>query len=277
MSDYPLTHPDEVDHLLRNAQLRDELEPFSDESMQTLNMRRVPTPIENEFLASMLAWERAPVLPISQWFTPELRLPPPETLDNKRLHELAVGNDPGLVRQADRARLHRSLVGSAIVSPDLSRHSSLAGEEDRGLAQLSCIGTAPGPATIRRSGCAITPPRKIAATGWKRTTLRCRRASLRRTLGNCRAGRCKGRSWPLRGCPDSARRFGGRASFPALFRREPVDEAQRAADARATRASALQRPDGPPSARQAGDPLRSERSSLSCVSMKSGRTVGRGW
>jgi len=88
MSDYPMTHPDEVDHLLRNAQLRDELEPFSDEAVQTLDMRRVPTPIENEFLASMLAWERAPVLPISQWFTPELRLPAPETLTDEQVHDL---------------------------------------------------------------------------------------------------------------------------------------------------------------------------------------------
>ena len=29
--------------------------------------------MENEFLASMLAWERAPVLPICQWFEPELQ------------------------------------------------------------------------------------------------------------------------------------------------------------------------------------------------------------
>jgi hypothetical protein len=84
----PLSHPDEVEHLLRNAQLRDELEPFSDESLRSLNMRRVPTPVENEFLASMLAWERAPVLPIARWFEPELRLPPPDELDDHHLHLL---------------------------------------------------------------------------------------------------------------------------------------------------------------------------------------------
>ena len=88
MSDYPLTHPDEVDHLLRNAQLRDELEPFSDESMQTLNMRRVPTPIENEFLASMLAWEQAPILPIYRWFDPELRVPRPDLLSDASLESI---------------------------------------------------------------------------------------------------------------------------------------------------------------------------------------------
>ena len=63
-------HPtsDEVDHLLVNAQLRDQLEPFLDESVDLLDMRRLPTPLENEFLASMLAWEQAPVLPIGKWF-----------------------------------------------------------------------------------------------------------------------------------------------------------------------------------------------------------------
>ena len=48
----------------------------------------MPTQAENEFLASMLAWERAPVLPISQWFQPELTLPSPETLDDERLHDV---------------------------------------------------------------------------------------------------------------------------------------------------------------------------------------------
>ncbi|REK17517.1 MAG: hypothetical protein DWQ37_06020 [Planctomycetota bacterium] len=80
--------PDEVEHLLRNAELRDELEPYFDESIRSVNVEELPTPIENEFLASMLAWERAPVLPISQWFEPELRLPHPDTLSNDQLHAL---------------------------------------------------------------------------------------------------------------------------------------------------------------------------------------------
>ncbi len=79
--------PDEVEHLLRNAELRDELEPYFDESIRTVNVDELPTPVENEFLASMLAWERAPVLPISQWFEPELKLPRPGTLDDDQLHE----------------------------------------------------------------------------------------------------------------------------------------------------------------------------------------------
>lgn len=79
---------DEIDHLLLNARLRDELEPYLDESLGLLDMRRLPTPNENEFLASMLAWERAPILPISQWFDPELVLPHPDTLDQPTLHRL---------------------------------------------------------------------------------------------------------------------------------------------------------------------------------------------
>jgi hypothetical protein len=79
--------PEEVEHLLRNAQLRDELEPYLDESICRVNVQELPTPIENEFLASMLAWERAPVLAIGQWFTPELRLPHPDTLTADELHE----------------------------------------------------------------------------------------------------------------------------------------------------------------------------------------------
>jgi hypothetical protein len=78
---------EDVDHLLLNARLRDELEPFLDESVALVDVRSMPTPVENEFLASMLAWERAPVLPISQWFPQELLLPAPEKLDNSALRE----------------------------------------------------------------------------------------------------------------------------------------------------------------------------------------------
>lgn len=88
MSDSGLTRPDEVEHLLRNAQLRDELEPFFDESITRLNIQDLPTPLENEYLASMLAWERAPVVPIAQWFEPELQLPHPDGLDQQALHDI---------------------------------------------------------------------------------------------------------------------------------------------------------------------------------------------
>lgn len=78
---------DEVEELLRNAELRDELEPFLDESIDLVDVGRMPTPAENEFLESMLAWERAPVLPIGRWFEPELTLPPPDSLTDEQLHE----------------------------------------------------------------------------------------------------------------------------------------------------------------------------------------------
>ncbi|MBC8351256.1 MAG: hypothetical protein H8E66_04685 [Planctomycetes bacterium] len=76
---------DDVEHLLLNARLRDELEPYLDESIHLLDVRRMPTQAENEFLASMLAWERAPALPISQWFQPEMQLAHPDTLDDMTL------------------------------------------------------------------------------------------------------------------------------------------------------------------------------------------------
>jgi hypothetical protein len=80
------TPEDEVDQLLLNAQLRDEIEPYLDESVELVDVRTMPTKAENEFLASMLAWERAPVLPISHWFRPRLKLPPPDSLDDEELH-----------------------------------------------------------------------------------------------------------------------------------------------------------------------------------------------
>ena len=73
---------------MRNAQLRDELEPFLDDSISQLNVGELPTRVENEYLASMLAWERAPVLPICEWFQPHLQLPRPETLTDEQLHDI---------------------------------------------------------------------------------------------------------------------------------------------------------------------------------------------
>ncbi len=78
---------DEVEHLLRNAQLRDELEPLYDESIGRVNPSVMSTYSENEFLESMLEWERAPILPISEWFEPELVLPHPDGLSS---HQLAL-------------------------------------------------------------------------------------------------------------------------------------------------------------------------------------------
>ncbi len=86
MADSWSSHTEEVELLLRNAQLRDEMEPFRDEAVELLTRRRLPILEENEFLASMLAWERAPVLPIGQWFNPPLELPKPEQLGENELH-----------------------------------------------------------------------------------------------------------------------------------------------------------------------------------------------
>jgi hypothetical protein len=53
----PLAHhpePDEVDCLLRNCELRNEIEPYLDESIWEIDFRSLPTPVENRFLESML-------------------------------------------------------------------------------------------------------------------------------------------------------------------------------------------------------------------------------
>jgi hypothetical protein len=77
---------DEFEQLMLNARLRDELEPFCDESFDLLDNHQLSTREENEFLASMLAWERAPVLPISKWFEPELAVQRPDTMTESELH-----------------------------------------------------------------------------------------------------------------------------------------------------------------------------------------------
>jgi hypothetical protein len=78
----------EVDHLILNARLRDEMEPYLDEAVHVVDVQRMTTQAENEFLASMLAWERAPILPIRQWFKPELTIPHPSSLNDQALREV---------------------------------------------------------------------------------------------------------------------------------------------------------------------------------------------
>jgi hypothetical protein len=80
--------PDEVEQLLRNAELRDELERYFDESISRVNVQHWTLAAENDFLASMLAWEQAPILPIYRWFEPELRLPRPDALGDEDLHHI---------------------------------------------------------------------------------------------------------------------------------------------------------------------------------------------
>ncbi|MBQ6108893.1 MAG: hypothetical protein IJK97_11845, partial [Thermoguttaceae bacterium] len=62
----------EIDAILRNAELRSELEPFYDESIVQVEDSHLPIEVENDYLEMMLAWEVAPVLPIAQWFNPPL-------------------------------------------------------------------------------------------------------------------------------------------------------------------------------------------------------------
>ncbi|MGL4943529.1 MAG: hypothetical protein ACRC46_10105 [Thermoguttaceae bacterium] len=69
-----------VDEMLRNAELQSELEPYYDEAISRVDRRFWTIQHENDFLASMLAWETAPVLPIYRWFEPELRVPRAERL-----------------------------------------------------------------------------------------------------------------------------------------------------------------------------------------------------
>lgn len=88
MSHLPFPVADEVDQLLLNAQLRDELEPYVDESVDLLAVRQMPLATENEFLQSMLAWERAPALPISRWFEPELVLPRLDELNDQQVRKI---------------------------------------------------------------------------------------------------------------------------------------------------------------------------------------------
>ena len=89
MSETSRTAIDEVDLMLANARLRDELEPYRDESIDTATSR-MNLRTENEYLASMLAWERAPALPIASWFTPVMELPSPEAIDDETLDRLLI-------------------------------------------------------------------------------------------------------------------------------------------------------------------------------------------
>jgi len=77
----------EIDLLMDNARLRDEIEPFLDESVTLVDMDRMSILHENEFLSSLLAWEKAPVLPISQWFEPELLMSSHESLSDAELNQ----------------------------------------------------------------------------------------------------------------------------------------------------------------------------------------------
>ena len=133
-------NPTKSTKLLRNAELRDELERYFDESISRVNVQHLTLAAENEFLASMLAWEQAPVLPIYRWFEPELRLPRPEALSDARSARHPLGRHPEALPEADRPGFHRSPQRPRTLLPDLPRHPPGAGEEARPPEQLSPLG-----------------------------------------------------------------------------------------------------------------------------------------
>jgi hypothetical protein len=61
-----------------------------DESIGSVDVARMSTRTENDFLESMLAWERAPMVPVAEWFDPPLALPEPDTLDAEGLRRLLL-------------------------------------------------------------------------------------------------------------------------------------------------------------------------------------------
>ena len=89
----------DVDQLLLNARLRDDLEPYWDEAIHLVDTHRMSTNKENQYLACMLDWERAPVLPIRQWFDPELHLPQPDLMEQEELASLLSETLEGLFQQ----------------------------------------------------------------------------------------------------------------------------------------------------------------------------------
>ncbi|MDO4569791.1 MAG: hypothetical protein Q4D38_05360 [Planctomycetia bacterium] len=78
---------DDVEAMIRNAELRCELEPYYDDSITQLEERKLPLEEENNYLEMMLAWETAPVLPIAEWFNPPLRPRNPAQLSKVELAE----------------------------------------------------------------------------------------------------------------------------------------------------------------------------------------------
>ena len=87
MPSYLPKSANEVEQLLLNARLREEMEPFRDESVDRMDPHHLTTRAENEFLKLMLDWEYAPVLPIGHWFSPPLELPNPAQLDDRQIHQ----------------------------------------------------------------------------------------------------------------------------------------------------------------------------------------------
>ena len=180
--------PDEVEHLLRNAELRNELEPYYDESLRSVNVEELPTPVENEFLASMLAWERAPILPISQWFDPELKLPHPDAISNEQLHDLLWETihklfDRRIVLDFTDHLSDRDLY--CLVYRDILPSSEKKIDSPTNFLHWDAI---------RPRGCAFMPRRRSARPGSPILPTRCRRPNCRPIRATCPVGRCRSSS-----------------------------------------------------------------------------------
>lgn len=76
---------DEVDEMVRNAELRTELERYYDDSIAQMDFQHIPLAKENQYLEMMLAWEMAPILPIAEWFNPPLRPRRPAGMSEEEL------------------------------------------------------------------------------------------------------------------------------------------------------------------------------------------------
>jgi len=74
-----------VDEVIQNMELMTELEPYEDESIQCIDVHHWTIRDINEYLKAMLDWEKAPVLPIRNWFNPPLVPASPAQLNDEEL------------------------------------------------------------------------------------------------------------------------------------------------------------------------------------------------
>ena len=188
MSSVQRPNSEEVEQLLRNAQLRDELEPYLDEAILHLNQEEVPTPVENEFLASMLAWKRAPILPIYQWFVPELRLPAPDRLNDADLNRNLWDTICKLFEKRVVLDFTDHLTDRELYCLIVAIFSHRRRKKSTTLP-ATCTGIAPTPAAMPNCGSGTTPPQKSASNGPTISTTRFRRTKSRHTAAICRGRR----------------------------------------------------------------------------------------
>ena len=174
---------DEVDLLLANARLRDELEPYRDESIDDPSVTRMSLRTENEYLASMLAWERAPALPIASWFTPVMELPSPDAIDDELVHRCCTRRSIGCIRK-------RSFSVSPTIFPIANfTRSSIATSCPVVKRKWNCRAStwSGGASKTTKPGCVTTPTRSSVDAIRKSTTSTSRQAKRRSTDATCRA------------------------------------------------------------------------------------------